>query len=161
MATKKTKWIKMIAIIIGVLLVAVLVFAKTKHVSKISWGIHKATNQGNFNGKAINGFDPVAYFTDKEAMEGNENYTFDWNGAKWYFASQEHLDVFKASPEKYAPQYGGYCSFAVSTGFTANINPKAWQIIDGNLYLFADEGVMKKWLKNPEENIATCNKNWK
>lgn len=160
MATKKTKWIKMIGIILGVLLIAVIVFAKTKHVSKLSWKMHKETNQGNFNGKALSGFDAVAYFTDGKATEGKDDISYEWKGAKWHFSSQEHLELFKNNPEKYEPQYGGYCSFAVSTGFTANPSPENWQLINNKLYLFADKGVMEKWLKKPEENIATCNKNW-
>lgn len=160
MVSKKTKWIKMTAIIIGLLVVAVITFAKTKHVSKLSWGMHKTINQGNFNGKAVSGYDVVAFFTDGKASEGIETYTYEWNGAKWNFISQENLDTFKANPEKYQPQYGGYCAFAVSTGFTANPNPENWQLINGKLYLFASKDVMEKWLKNKDENIATCNSNW-
>ena len=86
-------------------------------------------------GKAIDGYDPVAYFTDGKAVKGQSRFTHEWMGATWLFASAEHRDLLAADPERYAPQYGGYCAYAVSQGATADIDPSAWKIVDGKLYL--------------------------
>ena len=99
-------------------------------------------------GVAINGYDTVAYFTDKKAVKGSDAHAFSWNGANWKFASKEHLDLFKASPEKYAPQYGGYCAYGVSQGYLVSIEPEQFTVLDGKLYLNYDAGVQKKWTKD-------------
>ena len=99
-------------------------------------------------GVAINGYDTVAYFTDKKAVKGSDANTFAWNGASWKFASKEHLDLFKASPEKYAPQYGGYCAYGVSQGYLVSIEPEQFTVLDGKLYLNYDASVQKKWTKD-------------
>lgn len=113
-----------------------------------------------FTGVAIRGYDPVAYFTTGKPAEGSDEFTFSWNGAEWRFASQAHLDLFKAAPEKYAPQYGGYCSWAVSQGYTANIDPQAWRIVEGKLYLNYSPKVQAKWEQDIPGLIAKANQNW-
>jgi len=105
-------------------------------------------------GVAINGYDTVAYFTDGKPVKGSEAFTTDWNGAQWRFASKAHLDLFKATPEKYAPQYGGYCAYGVSQGYLVSIEPDQFTVLDGKLYLNYDSGVQKKWTKD----IAGYNK---
>ncbi len=99
-----------------------------------------AVNTGYFGGVAIKGYDPVAYFTDGHAMKGSDQFTYEWLGTPWYFASAEHRDLFEANPIKYAPQYGGYCTGGIGAGHAAvNVDPEtAWRIIDGKLYLFYD-----------------------
>ena len=77
----------------------------------------------NWRGVAIHGYDPVAYFTDGKPVEGKSDITFDWQGATWRFASVEHQKAFAATPEKYAPQYGGYCAFAVAKNSTKTSSP--------------------------------------
>lgn len=112
---------------------------------------------------AIKGADAVAYFSLKEGdkyVKGSDEFTHEWNGATWKFSSQENLDKFSANPEQYAPQYGGYCAFAVSHNFTKPTNPDAWRIVDGKLYLNLSKGVQKKWLKDVPGNIARADKNW-
>ncbi|MCK9193064.1 MAG: YHS domain-containing protein [Nevskia sp.] len=99
-------------------------------------------------GVAIKGYDPVAYFSDSKPVPGSDAYVTEWKGVKWKFASQEHLDKFKAEPEKYAPQYGGYCAFGTSQGHLAPTSPAAWTISDGKLYLNYNEQVQKKWSKD-------------
>ena len=84
---------------------------------------------------AIRGYDAVAYFTESKPVRGNKDYVVEWNGARWYFASAENRDRFEADPNKYAPQYGGYCAWAVANGYTASTDPGAWSIKDGKLYL--------------------------
>jgi YHS domain-containing protein len=104
-----------------------------------------------FGGKtdtAINGYDTVAYFTDNKAVKGNDGIATEWMGAKWKFASQEHLDLFKASPEKYAPQYGGYCAYGVTQDYLVKVDPDQFSIIDGKLYLNYDADVQTKWKKD-------------
>lgn len=117
-------------------------------------------NQSFFGGVAIEGYDPVAYFTDGRAVEGKKGFETEWNGATWRFASAEHRDLFAEDPEKYAPQYGGYCAWAVSQGSTAGIDPEAWKIHDGKLYLNYDKSVQEKWLADMEDLIAKGDANW-
>ena len=90
---------------------------------------------GTFSDLAVSGCDPVAYFADGKPAEGSCDYSYQWNGATWRFASPAHLDQFKADPARYAPQFGGYCAWAVSQGYTASADPQAWRIVDGKLYL--------------------------
>jgi YHS domain-containing protein len=97
---------------------------------------------------AIRGYDTVAYFTQGKPVKGEDAYTYEWMGAKWKFASQAHLDLFKANPEKYAPQYGGYCAYGVAQNALVKIEPDQWKIVDGKLYLNYDADVQSKWLKD-------------
>ena len=119
-------------------------------------------NTGYFGNVAIKGYDPVAYFTEGRAMEGNEEYTLKWLGAKWLFATAEHKEMFAASPIKYVPQYGGHCAtgMGIHGGLTKDIDPEAWTIIDGKLYL----NYSKETQKLMAEGIVTPDKadaNWK
>ncbi len=98
-------------------------------------------NTGYFGGVAIKGYDPVAYFTQSRPMKGSEAFAYEWFGVDWHFANAKHRKLFAATPIKYAPQYGGYCSDGVAYGqATANIDPNAWSIIEGKLYLNYDPG---------------------
>ena len=98
-------------------------------------------NTGYFGNVAIHGYDPVAYFTQQKPRKGLEENSLDWLGATWLFATNEHRELFQASPVKYAPEYGGHCADGVAYGdYTANIDPEAWRIIDGKLYLNYDPG---------------------
>ena len=92
------------------------------------------------DGVAVEGYDPVAYFTDSKPVKGSSQYTYRWQGAIWHFASAQHRDAFAKSPESYAPQYGGYCAYGVSQGHTAPVDPAAWKIINGKLYLNYKQG---------------------
>lgn len=109
---------------------------------------------------AVKGYDTVAYFTAEKAIEGNPQYSFIWNGAKWYFSSAENMEKFKAAPEQYAPQFGGYCSFAVSKGYTADGDPQAWKVVDGKLYLNYSPKVKEMWEAEQEPRIKEGRKNW-
>ena len=102
----------------------------------------------SITGVAINGYDTVAYFTENKPVKGSPAFTTAWNGAQWQFASQKHLDLFKATPEKYAPQYGGYCAYGVSKGYLVSIEPEQFTVLDGKLYLNYDSGVQKKWTQD-------------
>lgn len=111
---------------------------------------------GGAGDTAILGYDTVAYFTDGRPVKGSDSFVTTWMGAKWKFASQAHLDLFKATPEKYAPQYGGYCAYGVSVDNLVSIEPDKFKIIDGKLYLNYDADVQQKWLKNPIGFIKTA-----
>ncbi|MDK1388676.1 YHS domain-containing (seleno)protein [Sinorhizobium sp. 8-89] len=117
-------------------------------------------NTGYFGDVAIKGYDPVAYFTENKAVEGSPQYSHRWLGATWHFASAEHRDLFMREPSKYAPQYGGYCADGVSFGtVTTNIDPKAWRIIDGKLYISYDPGAADGFEKNPSK-VVDSQKHW-
>jgi YHS domain-containing protein len=109
---------------------------------------------------AVKGADVVAYFTERRAVIGKAEYSTTWRGATWRFSSAENLAKFKADPAKYAPQYGGYCAYAVSEGYTAKIEPEAWSIVDGKLYLNYSLGVRSLWEKNKRERIRKADANW-
>ncbi|MEM7300184.1 MAG: YHS domain-containing (seleno)protein [Pseudomonadota bacterium] len=111
-------------------------------------------------GVAINGYDPVAYFTQGKPVRGDKKITHSWNGAKWQFSSAEHRDQFAANPEKYAPQYGGYCAYAIGNGYTAPTVPEAWDITNGKLYLNYSKSVQRTWAGDKLSYIRKGDKNW-
>ena len=112
------------------------------------------------DGFAIRGYDPVAYFTEGKPVRGDEQFSAEYDGATWLFASAANRDKFQADPAAYAPQYGGFCAYAVSQGYTAKIEPDAWKIVDGKLYLNYDQRVQRIWEKDIPGYIADANKNW-
>jgi YHS domain-containing protein len=109
---------------------------------------------------AIRGYDPVAYFTDGKPLKGQKDITYDWGGGTWHFASTAHRDSFQLAPEKYTPEYGGYCAYGWSRGYPAEIDPKAWTIVDDKLYLNYDAGVKADWDKKQPEYIKKADANW-
>ena len=112
---------------------------------------------------AVSGYDTVAYFSLEEkdkAVKGKKEFSYEWEGAIWQFSSQENLDLFKAQPEKYIPEYGGYCAYAVARNYLYKIDPDAWTIKDGKLYLNANKSVRRSWLKDTDNEITKANKNW-
>lgn len=112
------------------------------------------------NGLALNGIDPVAYFTESKPVEGKKSFSFDWNDAKWLFSSQANLDLFKANPVKYAPQYGGYCAFGVSENHKSPTDPNAWTIVEDKLYLNYSKKVKELWSKDIPTRIQKANELW-
>jgi YHS domain-containing protein len=113
-----------------------------------------------FGNLAIKGYDAVAYFTEGKAVKGKKEHTFEWQEAAWRFASRENLELFRADPQKYAPQYGGYCAWAVSQGDTADIDPEAWKIVDGKLYLNYNQKIQKQWEEDIPGLIASADAHW-
>ncbi len=99
----------------------------------------------DFQGVAIRGYDTVAYFTENRAVKGTPAHAFEWNGAVWHFTSAEHRDLFAADPEKYAPEFGGYCAWGVYKDKVVNSNPEVFDIVDGRLYLNLSDKVQEKW----------------
>ncbi|HEX5008261.1 MAG TPA: YHS domain-containing (seleno)protein [Hyphomonadaceae bacterium] len=119
-----------------------------------------AVYRGLFDEAALGGYDPVAYFTSGEPVAGRKAFEFVYMGATWRFASAENLAAFKADPEKYAPQFGGYCAWAVSQGYTAKGDPKNWRIVGGKLYLNYNDEIQKRWEKDIPGFITKANANW-
>jgi len=115
---------------------------------------------GTFSDLAVSGYDPVAYFAAGRPVEGKSALEYEWNGTTWRFASAGNLAAFKASPEAYAPQYGGYCAWAVSQGYTAKSDPEAWRIVDGKLYLNYSRDIQKRWEQDIRGNIVKADANW-
>jgi len=111
-------------------------------------------------GVAVKGYDVVAYFTQSKPVKGTQQFTHQWNGATWQFASAADRDLFAADPAKYAPQYGGYCAYGVSQNHAVPIDPEAWRIIEGKLYLNYSKSVQKTWLEDPPKRIEEANRNW-
>jgi hypothetical protein len=109
---------------------------------------------------ALSGYDAVAYFTESKAVKGDPRFEHEWHGVHWQFVSAAHRDAFAQSPEKYAPQYGGYCAYAVSRNTTAPTDPEAWKVVDGKLYLNYDTNVRILWEKELPEAIARADRNW-
>lgn len=112
------------------------------------------------NGYAISGYDPVAYFTESKPVKGNKAFSYEWHDAIWLFASKATLDKFENDPEKYAPQYGGYCAYGCSNGYKASTQPDAWTIVDGKLYLNYNTKVKELWQEDREAFIQKADKNW-
>lgn len=112
------------------------------------------------NGLALKGYDPVAYFVEGKPVEGSDAFATEWKGAKWHFASAQNRELFLSAPEKYAPQYGGYCAWAVGHGYTANGDPNVWKVIDGKLYLNYNQEVKAKWEQDIPSFISKGDENW-
>ncbi|ABD83095.1 YHS domain-containing (seleno)protein [Saccharophagus degradans] len=112
---------------------------------------------------AIKGYDVVAYYSlqpGDDAVKGSDEFTYNWNGATWKFANAKNLALFTLNPENYAPQYGGYCSFAVAHGYVTSIRPDSWKIVNGKLYLNYSRFSFKRWEKDMNKKIAEADANW-
>ena len=111
-------------------------------------------------GIAIQGYDPVAFFTDDRPVKGNPQFQSEYHGAKYYFASSEHKAAFDKEPAKYEPQFGGYCAYGASRGHTAPIKIEAWQIVNGRLLMQYDLGVKDDFNKDQQNNLGKADRNW-
>jgi YHS domain-containing protein len=114
-----------------------------------------ATKEG-----AINGYDPVAFFTESKHIVGKKEISLMWKEQMWHFSSTENRDTFKANPEKYEPQFGGYCAYGMSRGYKAKTDADAWTIADGKLYLNYNLEVKKIWSEKQNDLIDKANKTW-
>jgi YHS domain-containing protein len=109
---------------------------------------------------AIDGYDPVAYFDQARAVRGEAEHSFEWAGARWRFASAENRDRFRQDPARFAPAYGGYCAFGMARGYTAKVDPEAWTIADGKLYLNFDADVQRQWSEERDAMIRQAEAKW-
>ena len=111
-------------------------------------------------GLAIRGYDPVAYFQRGKPVKGKKQITHEWMGAIWRFENIKNQRAFIKNPRSYAPQYGGYCAWAVAQGYTASIDPKAWNIHRGKLYLNFSRSIQRTWEGDKEGHIQNADQNW-
>ena len=109
---------------------------------------------------AISGYDTVAYFTDGKPMKGSSEFEYVWDDAKWRFASAAHRDLFIADPDRYMPQYGGYCAAAMRKGVLVPADPEAWAIVDGKLYMIHTKPGVGPWKVHAAENVKQADKKW-
>lgn len=147
------KWLLRGGAALGVLAIGMFIFLR-------SIGMFATQPVYTANGVALGGTDVVAYFTDGKPTPGVAEFVARWNGAQWHFASAAHRDQFIAAPERYAPQFGGYCAYAVSHEYTAKTDPAAWSIVDGKLFLNFDLDTQKEWLADRDRFIADGHRNW-
>ena len=138
---------------------AVLGFAGY-HAFLYSLGIYASDPVYQTRSGALDGYDPVAYFTEGAPRRGSRELVHEWQGARWHFASAENLARFREQPERYAPQFGGYCAYAVAHAYTARVDPAAWHIEDGRLYLNFDAETRAAWLANKAAFIRDAAANW-
>ncbi|WP_159714397.1 YHS domain-containing (seleno)protein [Geminicoccus flavidas] len=110
---------------------------------------------------AIRGYDTVAYFTEGRPVRGKPEFAYVWQDARWQFASAEHRDLFAGEPDRYAPQFGGFCTGGVGLGRLAPIDPEAWVIVDGRLYLHYDRAGRDETVAHPDAQIAAATEQWK
>jgi hypothetical protein len=108
---------------------------------------------------AIKGYDTVAYFKAGKALKGSESYTFQWHEVTWCFLNEANRDLFAASPEKFAPQYDGYCAWAMAEARKAESDPEVWEIVNGKLYLNCSRTAHEKWRRDIPNNIKKADTN--
>ena len=117
-------------------------------------------NTIGLRGVAIKGYDPVAYFTRRAPTRGSKKFSLRHAGAEWRFANAENKAAFATNPRKYIPAYGGYCAYGVAQGYLVKIEPTAWSVRGGKLYLNYNRSIQRTWNKKPARYIATANKKW-
>lgn len=117
-------------------------------------------NSTYFGSKAIEGYDVVAYFAEAKAVPGSRKFSYRWMDANWFFSSEKNRRLFQQDPEKYLPQYGGYCAYAVAKNTTAGIDPTQFTIVDGKLYLNYNKKIQRKWLADRDIFIERADSNW-
>ena len=128
-------------------------------ISALASEQQKPLNVGQ-DGVAIKGYDTVAYFTENRPLKGSSEFAHSWRNAKWYFASDEHRDLFAADPERYAPQFGGFCANGMSKGKVVAADPEAWTIVEGKLYIKFSEAARENWRKDKAGKIEKAKKVW-
>ena len=144
----KTKYSIVLLCVSSLLLLSTAVFA-----GKVSVDVDE-------NDVAIGGYDTVAYFTEGLANEGSANYTVVYNGAIYRFESAKNRDLFRAEPAKYVPQYGGHCAYGVTKNRKFVADPRAWDVVDGKLYLNTNRKIRDKWRKDIAGNVEEANGIW-
>jgi YHS domain-containing protein len=112
------------------------------------------------DGAALRGYDPVAYFTEGGPKRGSPDFKSSYQGSEFHFASAANRDTFAANPEKYAPQYGGYCAYGLTRGYKAATDPAAFKVVDGKLYLNYNAQVQEIWNKDVPGFVKTADAKW-
>ncbi|MHB8139558.1 MAG: YHS domain-containing (seleno)protein [Smithellaceae bacterium] len=119
-----------------------------------------AAGMAPMDDSAIKRYDAVSYFITGEPVKGSASYTYKWHDMIWYFSTKENRDLFAASPDKFTPQYDGYCAWAMSEDRRAHTDPEIWQIVDGKLYLNCSRSAHEKWSRDIPGNIRKADANW-
>lgn len=132
----------------------------TMLLSNVAWSEQDSIYTARFSSLAVGGYDVTAYFTEAKPVKGKKAFKTEYMKAEWHFASQENLDKFTSDPERYVPQYGGYCAWAVSQGSTASGDPLLWTVHEDKLYLNYNAKINKKWDQDKDELIAIADENW-
>ncbi len=138
----------------------ILALAFTTVALAFSTAAGELVNVSGASNIAVGGYDTVAFFTDKKAINGDPGISATYQGATYIFASKEHKELFVSAPEKYAPQCGGYCAFGVSVGALFPVEISTWQVRNGKLYLNLNKAILKKFNSDFEANVAKADKNW-
>jgi len=141
------------------LVLFIILFLYVNKVAPISWGLYGDVNTEN--GVAHKGADVVSYFSESKYVPGVAEISVSENGVIWFFATEANKQIFIKAPEKFMPQYGGYCAFAISQNVTADVKPEFWAIQGNKVYLFNNSEAKDEWLKNiPEGSLTASDKNW-
>lgn len=128
-------------------------------ISSLSFAANIDVN-ANANDLAIHGYDTVSYFTDGKATKGTNKYTASYKSAIYQFSSEKNRTLFNANPEKFVPEFGGYCAMGVALNKKLDIDPTAWKIVEGKLYLNLNKAVQKKWLSDVPGHLETAVRTW-
>ncbi|MEM6659406.1 MAG: YHS domain-containing (seleno)protein [Pseudomonadota bacterium] len=142
---------------VAVILVALLAFGAP--ASKL-WADAPQVNLGHFNGLAMNGYDVMSYWRGGNPQKGDPDINAEYNGATWVFLNDENRQEFLSDPDRFAPRFGGYCAYAASQNAVADVDPIAWRIWDGKLYLNYSIEVRRIWANKIDENIDKANGYW-
>ena len=129
-------------------------------VAAAAWAVSQPSVNVSRGQLALGGYDAVAYFRGGRPVEGTARFEYRWNGTVWRFSTAANRDAFAKEPGSYAPEFGGYCAYAVSRGYTADGDPNVWQIVDGRLYLNYSKRAQKLWEEDVPGNIAKGRRNW-
>lgn len=124
------------------------------------FGTNGTAGEAGSENIAIRGYDPVAYFKVGEAKKGDPSHAFSWHNLTWHFQNEEHRQLFQENPEKFAPQYDGYCAWAMTESRKAETDPQVWKIVDGKLYLNCSMAAYEKWSRDIPGHIGKADANW-
>jgi YHS domain-containing protein len=139
------------------IILSVIISSFTVNAQK---GSGKFFNNTDKSGVILDGYDAVAFFTDNKPVKGDAKFQYRYEDAIYYFASQEHLDLFTANPDKYKPQFGAWCAYAVSLGRIAPIDVNTFSIVDGRLFIQHNQRAVNGWNKDVPANIVKADKYW-
>lgn len=155
---QKTSETRFHSIATGLMMLVLALITSLSSSAQLKHG--KSFNNVDANGIILNGYDAVAFFTDNKPVKGNASFQYKYDDATYYFVSQEHLDLFKANPEKYKPQFGGWCAYAVSLGRVAPIDVNTFSIVNDRLVIQHNQRAVNGWNKDVQGNLSLADKYW-
>lgn len=152
------KALKVTGIVLACIVVVAILGSMFTGIKPLSLGLHDPVYQSG--GAALAGYDVVSYFQGTP-LQGKEQFQHEWKKTKWLFSSESNMREFQSDPERLTPQFGAYCSYAVSTGFSAPGDPTIWLVHKDKLYIFSNDEVKNEFLKDPQAIIESCSQRWK